>query len=133
MDSSILLAVDVLLTASILYLLFLIKGQSRAAAPVDKKALHEAEMTLRSSIEGLNGREKDLSLRQERLKDIIARLDEALADIQTAPSSDADDEGAYSAARNLLKTGEPIENVVKICNLTKGEADVLSSITAMAS
>ncbi|MFQ5480861.1 MAG: DUF2802 domain-containing protein [Thermodesulfobacteriota bacterium] len=133
MESSILLVVDILITAAIFYLLLGMQKRGGSSVRLDNKAIHDSELRLRKSIEANEVREKELSTKQERLKNIIDKLDGALSDIRTAPSHEVDSEGAYSAARNLLQTGEPIENVVKICNLTKGEADVLSSITAMAS
>ncbi len=135
MDSSILLVADILITALILYLLLGMQIRGRGGINLDKKVIQESELKLRKSIEGNVLIEKDLSVKQEKLKSIIDKLDGALSDINSAPSHEAesDDEGTYSAARNLLEKGEPLENVVKICNLTKGEADVLSSITAMAS
>ncbi len=133
MDSTILLTADVILTAVIFYILFVMKGPRSKDVKVDNASLREAELTLRKSIDALESREKELLTKQEKLKKIIDRLDDALVDIQSPPSIEALSDGDYKAARNLLKTGEPIENVVKICNLTKGEADVLSSITSMAS
>jgi len=134
MDQTILLMADILVTALILYVLIAMRSKSPVSERRVKKAEEEALATLRKGIDELGGRDKDLAEKQSRLKNIIDRLDGALADVHTAPAAETSGEDAdYIAARNLLQRGEPVEKVIEIFNLTRGEADVLASINAMAS
>jgi len=133
MEYSILLIADILITVIILCVLLAMgKASPTAASGADKDA-EEALLTLRKGIEDIGIREKDMAAKQEKLNEIIEKLDGALADVHCAPVEDNEDDANYSAARNLLKRGEPVEKVIEMFNLTKGEADVLSSINAMAS
>lgn len=133
MDQSILLMADVFITAVILCVLFAMMAKRPGAERRDGKAEEEALLALRKGMDDLGGREKDLAVKQERLKDIIERLDGALADIHAARTQDSAEDADYSAARNLLQRGEPVEKVIEMFNLTRGEADVLASINVMAS
>jgi septal ring factor EnvC (AmiA/AmiB activator) len=133
MEYSILLIADIIITALILCAL-LAMGKSRpgAASGADKDT-EEALLALRKGIENLEAEKKEMAAKHETLNNIINRLDGALADVHSASERDNEYEADYSAARNLLKRGEPVEKVIEMFNITRGEADVLTSINAMAS
>jgi len=133
MEYSILLIADILITVLILCTLVSMgKVRPAAASGADKDA-EEALLTLRKGIEDLGTREKDMAAKQEKLNEIIERLDGVLVDVHCASDEGNEEDANYSAARNLLKRGEPVEKVIEMFNLTRGEAEVLSSINAMAS
>jgi len=133
MDYSILLMADILITAAILYVLFHMNRKRAVTARGANKVEKEALQALRKGIENLDKREDEMAEKQKILKDVIDRLDGALADIHGVPDGEIGEEANYSAARTLLRQGEPVEKVIELFNLSKGEADVLSSINAMAS
>lgn len=133
MNHTILLTADLLITAIILYVVFEVRSKRPRAELRARKAEEEAMLAMRKVIDDIGGREKDLVLKQKRLKDIIERLDGALADINASPSVEGGKEADYKTARDLLQRGEPVEKVIEMFNLTRGEADVLTSINAMAS
>jgi len=133
MEYSILLIADILITVLILCALVAIgKARPTAASEADKAA-EEALLTLRKGIEDIGASEKEIAAKHEKLKEIIERLDGALADVHCASDEGNKEDANYSAARNLLKRGEPVEKVIEMFNITRGEAEVLSSINAMAS
>jgi hypothetical protein len=133
MDQTILLMADILITAVILYVLITIRSKSPLDRRMDNKAEEEALALLRKGIDELGVKDKDLAEKQSILKDVIERLDDALADVQTNSAAEDGERLDYSAARSLLQRGEPVEKVIEMFNLTRGEADVLASINAMAS
>jgi hypothetical protein len=140
MDQTVLFMADIILTAALLCLLVLpVFGIGRGGARpalTDAKALE----ALRKKVDGLSSLEDDMAEKQKKLKEIIERLDGALSDVRLAGGAGAAHEegveeemSAYERARSLLRKGEPIEKVLKTCNLTRGEADVLASMNALAS
>jgi len=133
MEYSILLIADILITVLILCALVAMGKARPAAASGADKGAEEALLTLRKGIEDIGTREKEMAAKQEKLNEIIERLDGALADVHCASDKGNEEDANYSAARNLLKRGEPVEKVIEMFNLTRGEAEVLSSINAMAS
>ncbi len=133
MEQSILIMADILITALMLYVIFKMGKMRPRAALMANRSSEEALASLRKKIDELGGREVEMTVKQKRLGEIIERLDQALEDVQAAPLSEIDDEAHYIAARNLLKSGEPVEKVIEMFNITRGEADVLTSINAMAS
>jgi len=133
MNHTILLMADLLITALILFVVFEVRSKRPRAELRARKAEEEALLAMRKVIDDLGGREKDLDKKQKMLKGIIERLDGALADIHGAPVEEGGKEADYKTARDLLKRGEPVEKVIEMFNITRGEADVLTSINAMAS
>jgi len=140
MDQTALFLVDIALTAALLCLLVMpVFGIGRGGA---RSGLTEtmAIEALRKKVDGLSSIEDDMAEKQKKLKEIIERLDDALSDVRLAGGPGAAHEeggeeemSAYERARGLLRKGEPIEKVLKTCNLTRGEADVLASMNALAS
>ncbi len=139
MDQTVLFMADIILTAALLCLLVLPAfgiGAGKDGRGVTDDMAIEA---LRAKVEGLSSLEVDMAAKQEKLKKIIERLDEALADVrlagaaEPAPEPSEEDTGPYARARRLLRSGEPMEKVLKVCGLTRGEAEVLASMHAMTS
>ncbi len=128
-----LLVADIILTIATLCFVVL-TGLRRTTPMVEARPGAGADLEeIRKRIEDLSGMEGDLAEKQKRLKDIIERLDEALSDLRPTVGAETTNEDGYSAARSLLQRGEPVEKVIRLCNLTRGEADVLASMNAMAS
>ncbi len=146
----ILLGSDLILMGAVLYLLLRLKNtygdtpQARQSASRSRDdAVHvelEAELhKMRCIVEDLEKRRAEmetynaeLERKQQRLSDVIAKVDEVLEAL-SSPDPLKNREEEIARAKELLRTGEPLEKVSEKLKLYKGEVELLSSLERLAS